>query len=440
MSAPSSRAATPSSASNRSASSCRSTASITSALCPTRCSASARSRPASRSAPRAPAAARELVAFLESPAWAPSSRSYGLEQIGFDADDWRTLFNGRDLDRVDAEDSQATRSAKTIADTFRVRDGVLTVAYDGYETFDERFGHLFFARAVLALPTAHRIPLRRRASAERAGLGRAQQRRDGALATAADDAARSRLSDLDRGAVLGRAKATASRGRQGNVCSPGTRIVYDGQPDTAHCIQSAAPTIDGDDVGHGRRARDGSERIVHYIDGSPVIEYGGVSYGGGNVTGHDPAKQTRRRSRSAAATSRCRARAIRSSSGASSCSNLEGREACMMHAMPRDEPRMAGGASSLLGMADAAAAEPARYELDPSTHDDRVPRRAHRLCEDSRPVPDARAAATRSTRRPARCPRCASSVETESVDTHHEARDQPLAQPRLPRQRQRTRR
>ena len=44
----------------------------------------------------------------------------------------------------------------------------------------------------------------------------------------------------------------------------------------------------------------GSERIVHYIDGVPVIEYGEMTYGGGNVTGHRPGGEARRRSRSAA--------------------------------------------------------------------------------------------------------------------------------------------
>ena len=35
----------------------------------------------------------------------------------------------------------------------------------------------------------------------------------------------------------------------------------------------------------------GSERVVHYIDGLPVIEYGNITYGGGNVNGHDPAEK-----------------------------------------------------------------------------------------------------------------------------------------------------
>jgi hypothetical protein len=75
----------------------------------------------------------------------------------------------------------------------------------------------------------------------------------------------------------------------GNVCSPGTRIVYAGQPDATHCITAAAPTIDGDAWVTAEVLVQGRERGVHSIDGKPVIEYGDVSYGGGNVNGHDPA-------------------------------------------------------------------------------------------------------------------------------------------------------
>ncbi|HEY3516328.1 MAG TPA: DUF1080 domain-containing protein, partial [Gammaproteobacteria bacterium] len=74
----------------------------------------------------------------------------------------------------------------------------------------------------------------------------------------------------------------------GNVCSPGTRIVYAGAPDPSHCIQSSAATIDGDAWVTSDVLVLGDERIVHYIDGLPVIEYGGITYGGGNVNGHDP--------------------------------------------------------------------------------------------------------------------------------------------------------
>jgi hypothetical protein len=82
------------------------------------------------------------------------------------------------------------------------------------------------------------------------------------------------------------------RGRPtGNVCTPGTRIVYAGAPDAAHCIQSSSGTIDGDEWVTADVLVLGDEHVVHYIDGLPVIEYGGVTFGGGNVNGHDPAQK-----------------------------------------------------------------------------------------------------------------------------------------------------
>jgi hypothetical protein len=74
----------------------------------------------------------------------------------------------------------------------------------------------------------------------------------------------------------------------GNLCSPGTRVIHAGQPDTTHCIGSSAPTIDGDEWVRAEVLVQGSERIVHSINGVPVIEYGDVTYGGGNVSAFRP--------------------------------------------------------------------------------------------------------------------------------------------------------
>ncbi len=74
----------------------------------------------------------------------------------------------------------------------------------------------------------------------------------------------------------------------GNVCSPGTRIVYRGEPDATHCISSRAPTLDGDQWVVTEALVLGDERIVHYVNGEAVIEYGGTTFGGGAVSGHRP--------------------------------------------------------------------------------------------------------------------------------------------------------
>jgi hypothetical protein len=75
----------------------------------------------------------------------------------------------------------------------------------------------------------------------------------------------------------------------GNMCSPGTHIVYRGEFTETHCINSSSPTFDGDQWVMSETLVLGSEHIVHSVNGQPVIEYGGITTGGGVVSGHDPA-------------------------------------------------------------------------------------------------------------------------------------------------------
>ena len=221
-------------------------------------------------------------------------------------------------DGLDAEDPPPRARRQLRRHVPRHATGCSTVAYDGYDTFAEQFGHLFFAE-----PFSHyRLRIEYRfvgaQAPERAGLGRAQQRRHGAFASARDDAARPGFSDLARGAVLGGLRRRQARGRPAMSarrarasCTPAHRI-------RRIAFNRRGPTIDGDAWVTAEVLVLGDERVVHYIDGLPVIEYGDITYGGGNVNGHDPASEARRRAARRAATSRCRARAIRSSFGASS--------------------------------------------------------------------------------------------------------------------------
>jgi ABC-type molybdate transport system substrate-binding protein len=235
---------------------------------------------------RAPAAARELIAFLASPALGPVVEKYGLEQAGVARDDWQSLFNGHDLDGWTAQ-IRRHDLGDNHANTFRVQDGLLTIAYDGYESFDEQFGHLFFEQ-----PFSHyRLRIEYRFVGAQAPNAPSWAARNSGVMIHSQPP-KSMLRDQDfpisievqflGGLEDGKPRPT------GNVCSPGTRVVYAGQPDTAHCIQAAAPTIAGDDWVTADVLVEGSDRVVHYINGAPVIEYEALSYGGGNVNGYDP--------------------------------------------------------------------------------------------------------------------------------------------------------
>ena len=232
-------------------------------------------------------AARALVEFLAAPALGPVVERFGLEQAGIDAGDWRPLFNGRDLSNWTPK-IRGFALGENFANTFRVRDGVLAVAYDGYESFADRFGHLFFAEPF----SRYRLRIEYRFVGQQAPAAPDWAARNSGVMVHSQ-APETMLLDQDfpislevqflGGLSDGNARST------GNVCTPGTRIVYEGAPDTSHCIRSTSPTIDGDAWVAADVLVEGSERVVHYIDGLPVVEYGGVTYGGGNVAGHDPA-------------------------------------------------------------------------------------------------------------------------------------------------------
>jgi ABC-type molybdate transport system substrate-binding protein len=237
-----------------------------------------------------PAAARELVEFLASIELGPIVERYGLEQLGYGPADWRQLFNGRDLTGWTPK-IRKHALGENFADTFRVRDGMLEVGYEGYDTFAEQFGHLFYAEPF----SRYRLRVEYRFVGEQAANAPAWAARNSGVMVHSQ-APETMLRDQDfpisievqflGGLGDGKPRAT------GNVCSPGTRLVYAGAPDASHCIQSSAATIDGDTWVTADVLVLGDERIVHYVGGLPVIEYGGITYGGGNVNGQDPKQKS----------------------------------------------------------------------------------------------------------------------------------------------------
>ncbi|MBI2435188.1 MAG: DUF1080 domain-containing protein, partial [Candidatus Hydrogenedentes bacterium] len=56
---------------------------------------------------------------------------------------WVSLFNGKDLDGWTPK-IKGHPLGENLGNTFRVEDGVLKVAYDAYEKFEGKFGHLFY--------------------------------------------------------------------------------------------------------------------------------------------------------------------------------------------------------------------------------------------------------------------------------------------------------
>jgi hypothetical protein len=161
-----------------------------------------------------------------------------------DVEEWIELFNGRDLDDWVVKIS-GYPAGENFADTFRVEDGLLTVAYDGYQDYEDRFGHLFFRQ-----PFSHyRLRVEYRFNGEQVpnapewalrNSGAMIHSQDPYTMPAGQDFPISLEAQFLGGLGDGNARPTA------NMCSPGTHIEYRGRLEETHCIDSASPTFDGE--------------------------------------------------------------------------------------------------------------------------------------------------------------------------------------------------
>lgn len=203
-----------------------------------------------------------------------------------DEEEWRVLFNGRDLDDWIPK-IRGRPAGDNFLNTFRVEDGLFTVSYDGYDHFDTQFGHIFYKE-----PFSHyRLRVEYRFIGDPApGTEPWAFRNSGAMLHSQSPESMPSGQDFPislemqflGGLSDGNARPT------GNLCSPGTDVEYQGKLAETHCIDSTSPTFDGDQWVLAEALVLGAQKIVHSINGEAVIEYGNMTYGGGVVSGHRP--------------------------------------------------------------------------------------------------------------------------------------------------------
>jgi hypothetical protein len=186
------------------------------------------------------------------------------------AEDWVSLFNGKDLTGWTPK-IRGEKLGEDKRQTFRVEKGVIKVAYDKYDTFDERFGHLFydkpFSNYVL------KIEYRFVGDQCKGGPGWAT-RNSGVMLHCQDP--KTMTIDQDFPVSL-EAQFLGGLGKGPrptlNLCTPGTHVTYSGKLHTPHCTNSTSETYDGDRWVTTELEVHGDKVIRHKVDGKTVIEY-----------------------------------------------------------------------------------------------------------------------------------------------------------------------
>lgn len=188
-----------------------------------------------------------------------------------DDDGFVSIFNGKDLTGWTPK-LRGEELGEDAKNTFRVIDGTLSVRYDNYDKFDQKFGHIFYETEY----SSYILRLEYRFVGEQieGGPGWAFMN-SGVMMHGQDPKTIGKDQDFPNSMevqLLGQ-KEGAGKRTTGNLCTPGTHYVQNGKLMKGHCKDSSSETYYGDQWVQLEIEVHGSKKVIHRINGEVVFEY-----------------------------------------------------------------------------------------------------------------------------------------------------------------------
>ena len=188
----------------------------------------------------------------------------------FPVGEWVSIFNGKDMSGWTPK-IRFSEFGENYGNTFRVEDGLLSVRYDQYEEFGQRFGHLFYEKEF----SHYRFRVEYRFVNEqcKGGPGWAT-RNSGVMVHGQDPKTMTKDQEFP---VSIEVQLLAGNGKDprttSNLCTPGTNVVMDDQLKKQHCIKSSSETYHLDKWVTAEIEVRGNKVVKHILDGDVVLEY-----------------------------------------------------------------------------------------------------------------------------------------------------------------------
>ena len=201
-------------------------------------------------------------------------------------EEWQSLFNGNTLDGWIPK-IRGYETGENFGETFAVDSGRIRVSYHAYDSFRQRYGHLFYKDKF----SHYLLRVEYRFVGDQATGGEGWATRNSGVMLHGQDPS-TMLKDQDfpisiEAQFLG-GLGTGPRSTA-NLCTPGTHINIADTLVTDHCINSTSKTYDGDQWVQVDLLVLGDSLIRHIIEGETVMEYTKPIIGGGVVNDFDPA-------------------------------------------------------------------------------------------------------------------------------------------------------
>ena len=199
--------------------------------------------------------------------------------------EWKPLFNGKNLDGWITK-IHHHEVGVNFGNTFRVEEGMIKVRYDQYGDFNDQFGHLYYQTPF----SYYHLKLEYRFSGElQKGAPGYTLLNSGVMFHSQDPRTMPKEQnwpisvEMQFLAGLGDGQPRPT----GNMCSPGTEIVYKGKQYPSHCLNSTSKTYGKEEWVRAELIVRGDSLVQHIINGDTVLQYSKPSMGGGVVDRYD---------------------------------------------------------------------------------------------------------------------------------------------------------
>ena len=203
--------------------------------------------------------------------------------------EWVSIFNGKDLEgwKIKIKDHPLNENYNN---TFVVKNSAIQVNYAAYDSFNDKFGHLFYKSPY----SNYKIRFKYRFTGTQVKGGAGWATKNSGIMVHAQSPESMTLDQEFPVSIevqlLGGLEEGQSRST-GNLCTPGTHVTMNNELVTDHCISSNSETFYGEEWVQLQVDIYNDSLITHYINDTLVMTYTKPIIGGNFNTFPDKENQ-----------------------------------------------------------------------------------------------------------------------------------------------------
>ena len=195
-------------------------------------------------------------------------------------ENWEIIFNGKDLKdwKIKFANQKLNVNYKN---TFQIKDSVLKVVYDNYDSFDNNYGQIYYKKPY----SYYKLKFEYRFTGNQTKGGAGWANRNSGIMIHSQSPESNDFSQSFPVSIEVQLLGGLSKDKRptGNLCTPGTAVIMNEKINYNHCILSNSKTYDGEQWVRGEIIVHGGEKITHIIENDTVLSYNRPQIGGGFV-------------------------------------------------------------------------------------------------------------------------------------------------------------